>query len=459
MTSVQKKSKYSGAPYNCGRAATLEGRGRVSGMPTPHLAAEVGIDPGPARSRSVVGSVLAFAWVGATVLWAISMAGDTADVRALACILSSLGLLIGIPLNLVAHELGHLLMAWAMCLRVLGMRIGGIRLGLARRAGAISRSHVLVDIARVRHGAPARMILMLVSGPAANLLVTAAAATVITNEYTSPTLRQMTVGVASAGLFMAITNLLPVRTRGGQESDGLKVARWLVRPKQAQAQIDLRMDLALLRSGVTSQPGQSGSSHFRDRRQNLRSAVTDPRPEIAVAGMRELLRTRPRHDDGWQDLETVAAFTTRTDIATTTRARVAGNYALALGTSYFRSLPDGRVTDPDAPDIARIADLAQLAAAADPESLAARTSLGLVRILQDRPREARTALIDVPSSEQPALRARAYAVRGIAETQLGDLDQALRLAAAARRTSPDEPLSRLVEHLVAQQRPLATDTP
>jgi hypothetical protein len=437
----------------------LERGGRVRGTPRPHLAAEVGIDPGPARPRSVVASVLALAWVGATVVWATSIAGDTGDVRVLACILSSLGLLVGIPLNLVAHELGHLLMAWAMWLRVLGMRIGGIRLGLARRAGALSNSHVLVDIALVRRGARARMILMLVSGPMANLLVTAAAATVIANENTSPALRQMTVGVASAGLFMGITNLLPIRTRGGQESDGLKVARWLVRPKQAQAQIDLRMDLVLLRAGVISQPRQSGSSHPRDRRQHLRSTISDPRPEMAVAGMRELLRTRPRNDDGWQDLETVAAFTTRTDIAAATRARVAGNYALALGTSYLRSLPDDQVADPDAADIARIVDLAQLAATADPESLAVRTSLGLVRILQDRPREARTALIDIPSSEQPALRARAYAVRGIAETKLGDLDQALRLAAAARRTSPDEPLSRLVEHLVAQQRPLATDNP
>jgi Zn-dependent protease len=437
----------------------LERGGRVPGTPRRHLAAEVGIDTGPEGSRSLVGAVLAFAWVGVTVVWAISTAEETTDVRLLACILSSVGLLAGIPLNLVAHELGHLLMARAMCLRVLGMRIGGIRLGLARRAGALSNSHVLVDIVQVRRCARARMILMLVSGPVANLLVTAAAAAVIANEHTSPVLRQVTVGVASAGLFMGITNLLPVRTRAGQESDGLKVARWLVRPKQAQAQIDLRMDLARLRSGVISQPGQSGSSHLRDRRQHLRSAVTDPRPEIAVAGMRELLRARPRDDNGWQDLETVAAFTTRTDIAAVTRARVAGNYALALGTSYLRALPDGQVTDPEAPDIARIADLAQLAVAADPESLAARTSLGLVRILQDRPGEARTALIDVPPDEQPALRARAYAVRGIAEARLGDLDQARRLAAATRRTSPDEPLSRLVEHLVAQHRPRATDTP
>src|SRR5262249_10356267 len=153
----------------------------------------------------------------------------------------------------------------------------------------------------------------------------------------------------------------------------------------------------------------------------------------------QLLRTRPRHGDGWQDADVVAAFAARPDIAPDARAGVAGNYALALALSHLRSLGPGVVTDPDSPAVARIADLAALASAADAALLVARTSLGLARVLQDRAGEARAVLIDVPAHEKPELRSRAYAVRGIAEARLGDLDQALRLAAGARRTSPDEP--------------------
>jgi Zn-dependent protease len=425
---------------------------------TPYVGAAHTVDS--SRGRPVTwGAVwLSLALCGVSIAWALSLSENTADARLMAWVVSATGLLIGFYLNLLVHELGHLLVAWAMGLKVLGLRILSLRVGLARRVDAGTNGHVLVDVVRARRWVPVRMSLMLVAGPLANLAVAAASAAVVSNQAAPLMLREGAVGVTVAALFGGIGNLLPFRRRSGQESDGRKVLRWMFRPGDVQERIKLALDVAAVKAGGTPQPTANPSAPAGDRHQQLVAAAADPRPEVALAGMSELLRTRPRFDDGWRDYDVVVGFAARTDVAAGVRAGVGGNYALALALTHLRSLEPGVLTDPDAPDVARIAELARLAVTADPESLTARTSVGLVRVLQGRATDARTVLIDVHAGEAPALRARAYAVRGIAEAALGDLDAARRLAAMAHRTLPDEPLNAVLDNVIMRHSPPVAGT-
>jgi hypothetical protein len=74
-----------------------------------------------------------------------------------------------------------------------------------------------------------------------------------------------------------------------------------------------------------------------------------------------------------------------------------------------------------------------------------------VRVIQDRPEAARGALTDIASDAAPAVRARAYAVRGLAELDLGDRDRAIGLGTIARDLAPTEALVRLLDAVLASR--------
>ena len=190
----------------------------------------------------------------------------------------------------------------------------------------------------------------------------------------------------------------------------------------------------------------------QQRRLDLLIAIEGGSPEIAVAAMTELLRWRPRWDDGWQDFDVVARFAARGDLSADVRAKVGGQYSLSLALAHLVVGP-GEPTDPDSPNVRRMAQLAELALAANRESLPARTAVGLVRIIQDRPVEARALLTDVASNAPPAVRARAYAVRGIAEIERGDLAPARGRATLARQGSPHDSAVKLLDTFLASKAP------
>jgi len=160
--------------------------------------------------------------------------------------------------------------------------------------------------------------------------------------------------------------------------------------------------------------------------------------------MTDLLRRRPRYDDGWHEFDVVARFVARRDVPAEARAKVGGQYSLSLALAYVNSLDPGQSTDPASPTVRRIEQLAELAFAADRESLPARTSLGFVRVIQDQPTEALAVLMDVAVDASPVVRARADAVRGIAEVELGNSDNAYALATLAREMSPNDPMVKLL---------------
>jgi hypothetical protein len=294
------------------------------------------------------------------------------------------------------------------------------------------------------------MSLLALAGPGANVAVAVAAATtVIANRSASTGLRTMAVGVTVAGLYFAIANLVPRTPTSDHETDGRMALRWIFRPADARARMVVEMSRA--RQGVV--PLLCGTETMQQRRLDLLSGVEDRSPEVAVAAMADLLRWRPRWDDGWQDFDVVARFAVRSDLSADVRAKVSGQYSLSLALAHLVTVGPGEPTDPDSPNVRRMALLAELALEAHRESLPARTAVGLVRIIQDRPAEARAVLRDVASNASPAVQARAHAVRGIAETVLGDLDQARGMATLARRTSPDDALVKLLDAFLALKRP------
>lgn len=408
---------------------------------------ERGTSSGPAGHRIRLSDVLAgVVALVVTLVWAASLAPVNAS-RATAAWLfwgSLVALPCGAALHVVVHELGHLLAAQALRLRIVGFRIWRLMLGSGRTVAG-SSGHVRVDLSGVRRWVPARMILLLLAGPAANLVAAAATAALVADRSASWGLRAVAVGFTVAGLLTAVMNLLPRRPTDELETDGLKALRWAFQPARAEARVALVTAPDRMRT-VVAAPGTG-----RRPREQLRSAVEDPRPEVALAAMSELLGSRTRYDDGWQDVDAVAAFAARRDLPRETRATVSGNYAVSLGLAHLGSMPTGETSDPGSPTVRRIEDLAGLALTADPESLPARTAYGLVRVIQDRPEAARGALTDIASDAAPAVRARAYAVRGLAELDLGDRDRAIGLGTIARDLAPTEALVRLLDAVLASR--------
>lgn len=102
----------------------------------------------------------------------------------------------------------------------------------------------------------------------------------------------------------------------------------------------------------------------------------------------------------------------------------------------------GRI-EVDAERLRPVADLAERAYALGPRRPEAIVVLALVRLSQRRPEEVRRLLSAVGTPRPEHLRVTAYAVRALAEIELGDLAQARRLVEAGKRIQPNLPLLRL----------------
>lgn len=402
-----------------------------------------------AHSVGLLAGLVGPAALAATLWWTAAVApyhwGDHVTSAAATCFALALGALLvaRFVVHVPVHEVGHLVVAMALRMPVLGVRVGPFSTGLQRRSPQ-SHGHVLVDLARVLRWRPLRMSLMLLAGPAANLVVAGVVAAIAADPGRSTDVRAVAVGVALAGAHVGIGNLLPRVTSGGTSNDGWKLVRWVTRPAVEQARVQLAIDVARL--GVSTPRISSAST---DRLDRLRAATHDPRPELALAALVELIKGRRRHDDGWTDADAVARIAARPDVAGDVRAVVSGNYALALALGHVGRMPPGESVDPGSTEVRRIAELAELARAANRDSLVARTALGMARVLQDRPAEARAVLVDVPSMEQAGHRARAFAVRAMAESALGATADAARLAATARQLAPEETAVRVLDAMLA----------
>jgi hypothetical protein len=343
------------------------------------------------------------------------------------------GLVVGFGVQVAAHELGHLLAAVALRLPVLGVRVGPLRSGLSQKLPG-TFGHVQVDLSRVRRWLPGRMVLLALAGPLANLALTAAALVLVGSPDVPVGLRPVVMGTVLAGAILAVANLMPLATAKGVVSDGRQALSWLVHPSRERAGVHNAVDITRLREA----PGRISAG--LDRRAQLRASVDDPRADVAVAAMAALVRSTPRGSDGWADVAVMEAFGSRGDVAGDQRAAYVGNHALALGLALVKQLRTKEANGRQSAQLHRVAELAELAYAADRHSAQARAALGLVRVLQNQPVEARSVVVDVSPSASPVLRARALAVRVLAELQLGEYDEAARLLEYGRQLAPGDAL-------------------
>ena len=237
------------------------------------------LDSGRARRRVTLLAVLiAVAVYLVTMSWAASVESESRSGRDGLWLWGSMaGFAVGLFLHVVVHELGHLMAAGLLRLRVVGVRIWGLRFGAPRSAPANSNGHVTVALGLARRWVPFRMTVVLLAGPAANVAVAALTTTVAANRSASTELRVGAVGATVAGFYLAIGNLLPRRpTSGLATTDGRKALRWIFRPARERARMVLRTDLARLRA-ISSSTGQESAGPRHD---HLVSAVGDPVPRF-----------------------------------------------------------------------------------------------------------------------------------------------------------------------------------
>lgn len=175
---------------------------------------------------------------------------------------------------------------------------------------------------------------------------------------------------------------------------------------------------------------------------DLGQALADPRPEVAAKALALLVRHAPEDENGtarvWEYAPLLEQVAGRADVAPRLRSTGVGALAVTLGTDLvYRH--DTR-PDPASEQVATIARLAEAARAADPSTLAASCALGLARLMQKRPKEARATLeaATTTGAGDTAI-AVTFAVRGMVEKELGDAAVARRLAETATRLAPESP--------------------
>ncbi|MFJ5901600.1 M50 family metallopeptidase [Streptomyces sp. NPDC093064] len=327
----------------------------------------------------------------------------------------------------VVHELGHLLVAWILRMRVTGVRF------LSRRS-RVGVPHVAMDPDPGSRWLPMRFIATMLAGPLANLACAAFCLHLSERPGVTGTGRALLLVPVIWGGATGLLNLVPVAQRyGGLLSDGAQILRWATRPTEMRA--------ALAAKSVLAQLAQDRATLSRGELPDLARLrrIVDGGDRASVGPAALILMTASARSG---QLAYDAARLARVAGASGLDPSAAG--ALASGIAWYRANAAlaARVRDRVVPDPARLeelAALAELAYAKTPEPPLTRCALALVHCLRDRPKAARDLLVDPDIGlAGPADRVNTYAVRALAELQLGDLAQAgslLRSASAENRPS------------------------
>ena len=289
--------------------------------------------------------------------------------------------------HLVLHEGAHLVTALAVRVPVVAVRIapfGGWR------------NEVLTRPSPSATALPARMALILLAGPAANLGA-AAVLGVAAAAPGSAAVRVALIVAAAVGVLLGVGNLHPGPST---PTDGGKLLHWLFRSAE------LRAGLRLI--------------HFQEEvSRTLRAMDPDP----ALADFIKRCDTAVLHDvvGPAEQLQSVARAD-GTDPALA--AAIGQTLTVQFGLWYLHAAARGAPVAHK--EIVELSELARFAAGTG--TPAARLALGLVAVLDGRPEEARSLL---PDDGPPDLRGVAGLLRAAAEGRLGNRAEAQLLIAAA----------------------------
>nr|WP_239543060.1 hypothetical protein [Micromonospora terminaliae] len=300
--------------------------------------------------------------------------------------------------HVVLHECGHLVAAKLLRLPVLAVRI-------APFTGR--RSEVWVRPAPTATALPLRMVMFYLGGPMANLCAAAVlgAATAFTSTAVT---RLALLGAALVGALLGLANLIPGTS---PRSDGRKLLRWLSAPTATRA---------ALRAGHY-QDEVSRTLRAMDHR--LGDPVRDgDDPLLALAAFQR--RWRMGHAGSAADFiaeaERLAALARADSTDPMAAAAIGQALTVQFGLWYlYDAVVNGAPVEHR--EVVEIAKLAQLAHHVQPHRLSARVAMSLAHLLNHRPEQARSLLLDIRADvDPPDLCHVAFLLSAIAECHLGN---------------------------------------
>ncbi|WP_204006947.1 hypothetical protein [Virgisporangium aurantiacum] len=281
--------------------------------------------------------------------------------------------------HLALHEGAHLVTALAVRVPVVAVRIapfGGWR------------NEVLTRPSPAATALPARMALVHLAGPVANLGTAAVLAVVASWPGPATTRLALIVAAAVAGL-LGLGNLIPGST---PPNDGSKILRWLSRPASAEIRAGLRM------------------IQFQEEISRTLRAL-DPDPTVAAFITK---CDRAVSHDLVPDAERLQAMAHADGTDPAVAASIARTITVQFGLWYLYAAAVSR-TPVEHKEIVELAELARVGF--DAGVPAARLAMGLVELLAGRPGEARSLLLGAFPDD---LRGVALLLRTGAERQLGN---------------------------------------
>ncbi|MGX1617673.1 hypothetical protein ACWIF8_27645 [Micromonospora chalcea] len=322
-------------------------------------------------------------------------------------------------LHLVLHECGHLVVAKLLGLPVIAVRIAPFN-GW--------RNEVSVRPSPSMTALPLRMVLFYLGGPLTNLC--AAAALVVASASTGTALtRSALLGAAFVGALLGVANLVPGRST---RSDGHNLLRWLRAPAAARDGLRagyyqeevVRALRAVARAGgdvhrvgIQARPGSDPLLALAAYQQRLSTAHMQPAELV-------------------EEAERLAALARAGSTDPAAAAAIGQMLSVQFGLWYlYAAVVTGSPVARR--EVREISELAGIAARTQPRVFSTRIAMSLAHLLNQRPEDARSLLLDVRPGTEPAdLCAVALLLRAAAESYLGNQADADHLLRAARGDYP-----------------------
>ncbi|MFI6259212.1 hypothetical protein ACIBCL_24350 [Micromonospora zamorensis] len=315
--------------------------------------------------------------------------------------------------HLVLHECGHLVAAKLLRLEVVAVRI-------APFTGW--RNHVSVRPAPSSTALPLRMVLFYLSGPVVNLCTATVlgAATALTS---TPVTRFALLSAALLAALLGLANLVP-----SPHSDGRNLLPWLSAPTATSAALRAAYyQEEINRTLRTISHGEADDGHLGDP---VRDG-NDTRLALAAFQRRWSTGHARSATDFVADAERLAALARADSTDPVTAAAIGQALSIQFGLWYLYAAVVTR-SPVDHREVVEIWELAQLGFQVQPHRLAARVAMSLAYLLNQRPEQARSLLLDVRAGvDPPDLCSVAFLLRAIAECHLGnhaDADTHIRAA-------------------------------
>ncbi|MET7969465.1 hypothetical protein [Micromonospora sp. NPDC005305] len=314
--------------------------------------------------------------------------------------------------HIVLHECGHLVAAKLLRLPVVAVRI-------APFTGR--RSEVWVRPTPTATALPLRMVLFYLGGSMANLCAAAVLGAATTLPSTALT-RVVLLGAALVGALLGVVNLVPGTS---PRSDGRNLLRWLSSPTATRA---------ALRAGYYQDEVRRTLRAMAPADHHLGGPVADTTdPLLALAALERRWSTGYAQSaaDYIADAERLAALARADSTDPLAAAAIGQALTVQFGLWYLYDAVVNRAPV-DHREVVEISELAQLAVHAQPHRLSARVAMGLAHLLNQRPEQARSLLLDVrPGVDPPDLCHVAFLLAAIAECYLGNHAAADALIGAA----------------------------